>query len=232
MSLVKKTFIPHADIELKYPRKEVDYFLTIPEAGLNEDTGLIVVIGGCPWRADDNYVLNKLNPFLANKYNCLVAGVNFFGIGITAEVANTRFNFDENFLRNFETIYSVDRNEIVLENGTIDLQRFSQIMKDRGVHHVDPRCKALAIVDTSAYHSFGFLPAVDNLSMVGHILREYPINRKRLIAFGTSYGGYIANLMGKYAPQTFSAIIDNSGFVRTHMMYLRGEEMINGTEYF
>jgi predicted peptidase len=38
------------------------------------------------------------------------------------------------------------------------------------------------------------------------------------MAYGSSYGGYIALLLGKFAPHTFSAIIDNSGFSRASVI--------------
>ena len=230
--LLKKTIkSPHYDIELKYQRQPIDYFLTFPSTGMTEQTGLIVVVGGCPWRADDDYLLKTLHPYLAENYNCIVAGINFFGIARTSEVIKTQFTFDDKCLANLEAIYGIERKSIVFENGTIDLEKLSQIMQYRRIRQIDPRCKLTALVDGASYQSFGLLPAIDNLAMTGDLLKNYPINKKRLVAFGTSYGGYITNLMGKYAPQTFSAIIDNSGFTRPFMMYLTGMDLLKDTEY-
>jgi len=44
------------------------------------------------------------------------------------------------------------------------------------------------------------------------------------MAFGSSYGGYITSLMGKYAPFTFSLIIDNSGFCVSSLYEVVGEK--------
>lgn len=56
------------------------------------------------------------------------------------------------------------------------------------------------------------MPAIEHLNVLFDIIKKYNIDKHNIIAFGTSYGGYIASLMAKYAPNTFSLIIDNSGF--------------------
>ncbi len=61
------------------------------------------------------------------------------------------------------------------------------------------------------YESFGLLPALDHLQVLGALLRRYPLNRDRLFALGSSMGGYIAQMMVKLAPHSFRMIVDNSG---------------------
>ena len=41
---------------------------------------------------------------------------------------------------------------------------------------------------------------------------------------GKRYGGYVAQLMGKYAPATFAAVIDNDGYCRSHINHIVGNE--------
>ncbi|MDX9861957.1 MAG: DUF2920 family protein, partial [Rhodospirillales bacterium] len=59
---------------------------------------------------------------------------------------------------------------------------------------------------------FGVLPAMDHLQVLGTVLKNYVVDRKRLFVLGTSYGGYIGLLLSKFAPNTFRLIVDNSGF--------------------
>jgi pimeloyl-ACP methyl ester carboxylesterase len=62
------------------------------------------------------------------------------------------------------------------------------------------------------YNSLGFLPALDGLQVVHALLTRLQLNKTRVFLLGTSYGAYIAGLMGKLAPRSFRMIVDNSGF--------------------
>jgi len=90
---------------------------------------------------------------------------------------------------------------------------------------LDPRCQVLFKTGRDEYQSFGLLPAIDHLQVLGEVLKQFKINRRRIIVYGTSYGGYTALLMGKFAPQTFSVVIDNSGFVCASMDYIVAKEL-------
>jgi len=93
------------------------------------------------------------------------------------------------------------------------------------VKSLDPRCQVLLKTGRDEYQSFGLLPAIDHLQVLGEVLKQFKINRRRMIVYGTSYGGYMALLMGKFAPQTFSVVIDNSGFVCTSIDYIVAKEL-------
>ncbi len=45
------------------------------------------------------------------------------------------------------------------------------------------------------------------------MISKHRIRLSEIHLLGTSYGGYIALLMAKFAPHTFNVVIDNSGFV-------------------
>jgi Protein of unknown function (DUF2920) len=94
------------------------------------------------------------------------------------------------------------------------------------VKNLDPRCQVLLKTGRDEYQSFGLLPAIDHLQVLGEVLKQFKINRRRMIVYGTSYGGYMALLMGKFAPQTFSVIVENSGFVCASMDYVVAKELI------
>lgn len=219
------TTTPHPDIELGFGRNKLEYFLSFPESGVNADTGVILVIPGFgDWAASD-YQKDKLRPYLANKYNCIAVGVNYFGIGVKI-VRNLRTG--ENFLECIEKIYGVRPNQYVInENVRIDI--LFKILKEKGVKKIDHRCYLLHDAYNGGYReyqSFGFLPAIDHLNVLGEILKRYNINKRKIIAFGSSYGGYIALLLGKFAPNTFSVIIDNSGYVKSQLNEIADRELL------
>lgn len=74
------------------------------------------------------------------------------------------------------------------------------------------------------YQNFGIMQALDHLAVLGR-LREQgaAFDERRIVALGSSHGGYIAHLMAKIAPRTLAMVIDNSSYTRPPMNYL-GQE--------
>ncbi|MGF6353353.1 hypothetical protein ABIE27_001262 [Paenibacillus sp. 4624] len=214
---------PHADIELGFAREELDYYVTLPSAGVTEETGVILTIPGFGGLADSVYQSEKLNPYLAEKYKCIVVSMNYFGIYRSMET-----RLDNQFIGNMERIYGVPAtywDDISLDSDFY--MKVGELLERKGITALDHRCQALMITAREEYQSFGFLPALDCLTVLGEVLRKYPLaNKKKIIAYGSSYGGYIAMLCGKFAPDTFSVIIDNSGFSRSEMKYIAGRELL------
>ncbi|OKP85816.1 hypothetical protein A3844_15800 [Paenibacillus helianthi] len=214
---------PHADIELGFCREDLDYYVTLPVKGVTDRTGLILSIPGFGGLANSTYQIEKLNPYLAEKYNCIVVSLNYFGIYRGIETI-----MDDNFLRNMEFIYGVPSaywSDISSENDFY--VKLGEILESKGVAQLDPRCQALKSTARNEYQSFGFLPALDCLTVLGDVIRKYPnLNKRKIIAYGSSYGGYIAMLCGKFAPNLFSVIIDNSGFSRAQMKHIVGREIL------
>lgn len=229
---MEKRFVttPHPDIELGFKRTELEYFLTIPDAGVNTDTGLIFFISGFGDKADSEYQRMKLRPYLADNHNCITVGINYFGIGNRTETGATCIT-DNQFLSWFRRLYCPELGA-ESQNSLTDPNELFRVIKKRGLTELDSRCRFTLVIANGEYQSFGFLPAIDHLQVLGEILKQFKINRRRIIAYGTSYGGYIALLLGKFAPDTFSAIIDNSGFVKTDLRYIVGNELPElGEEY-
>jgi len=238
----KCSLTPHADVELGFERKPIEYFVTSPDNGINDDTGLILVIPGFGDRADGEYQKDKLRPYLANKYNCLAVGVNYFGAQLFAlPGSETDYQLDVNaFQTAINDMFGVTPQEYTVNN-SFDLSVLSGILAARGIRKLGTEFRLFYRNrnDINEYQSFGFLPAIDHLYVLRDVLKNYEVNRKKLIAFGTSYGGYISLLLGKFAPKTFSVLIDNSGFIKTmienidtiHVLRKLDCLKLNGVEY-
>jgi hypothetical protein len=194
---------PPPDIELGFPRQPLKYCVVTPPAGIGPNTGLMLFI--CPWgmAIEDEYVGTKLLPYLAEQHDCLVAAANYFGIGVKRRAGR---------LAEFDGW----RQELV--------RRFGPTLADLALGAVFGELTRLGvtslpgelplILDTyPEYQSFGLLPAMDHIALIGALLSEYPARHDRIYGFGSSYGGYIACLMLKLMPNSFHAIVENSGFV-------------------
>lgn len=197
---------PHPDLELGVPRQPLRYAVTRPDSGIDDDTGLILYIGGYGSAYDDAYTRN-LRSHLANTYNCVTASVDYFGAECHQE--NERIpapDFFVNLKRHFGL-------EITASSQTPirDIARAAlDALCDKGVTRLPPDVHFIS--PGRQYDSFGLLPALDCLQVTHRLIRDYPVNRGRMFLLGSSYGGYIGLLINKIAPATFRLIIDNSGF--------------------
>jgi len=215
----KITFAPHADIELGTDRSPIDIFLTLPEGGVNEKTGIILMITGFEDIPTSGYQQNVLCPHLANAYNCITAGVSYFGI-----FRDGYMRIPLSFINNMNRIYDANLTQEDFSNVREPLD-FYQIVADkvlsRGVANLDLRCQPLLVTGRNEYQSWGFLPALDCLRAVWEVIKRYPeVDTKKIIAYGVNYGGYIALLLGKYAPHTFSVVLDKNGYTRAVLKHI------------
>ncbi|MDY6862184.1 MAG: DUF2920 family protein, partial [Thermodesulfobacteriota bacterium] len=198
---------PPEDVELRIEeRTKLKYLLTFPAGYKEKDQkGLIFVIPGFGDNAESEYQTDKLRPYLADKYDCIVAGVRYHN---DLRVRKTyRINIDK-----ICKLYELDPNYFSTPlNFDEIISKLESMLIQKGIFRLDPKL-AIKMDCYDTYNSFGFLPALDHLKVLYDIMHEFQIIKSRIVAYGSSYGGYIAMLMGKYAPKTFFAIIDNSGF--------------------
>lgn len=195
------------DPELKVvSRDTLEYYITLPN-GYDESKkyGLVFCITGYGDSADSDYQMNKLRPYISDKYDVISVGVRYHNdLRITGEISGNIdsicnwYGLDKSYFKN-------------LNNGQQVLNDLYDFLISKNIFSLDPRASIIC----NAYHkysSFGFMPAIDHLMVLFDVINKYNIDKSNIIAFGSSYGGYIALLMAKYAPNTFSLIIDNSGF--------------------
>ena len=202
---------PHPDFENGVQRGPIDYTVNFPDNGINADTGIAFFIDGFGHDPALDYSI-LVRRYIASRYNCLCIGVAYFGCRLL-----TRFDIEPgpDFFANVQRHHGlvlVPRSDAPA--GAVLAEALGGIRKS-GITRLHDDCIG-QISFRNEYMSFGVLPALDHFQVLDRILKTYPVNKKRIFAFGTSYGGYLAMLLGKLAPNTFSAIIDNSGFVASN----------------
>jgi pimeloyl-ACP methyl ester carboxylesterase len=199
---------PHPDIELGVARSGLDYLCRVPDRGIDADTGLILFIAGYGMPTCDSYARNLLS-YLANEHNCVAASVDYFGADLWRS-DKTRWVPHPAFFTSLKKHYGLEVTAPKGFDACLLADQLAATLGRLGVKALHPEC--LLLVVTPEYNSMGFLPALDNLQVAHRLLRDFALNRRRLFVLGTSYGGYVASLMLRYAPQTFRMVIDNSGF--------------------
>jgi hypothetical protein len=69
--------------------------------------------------------------------------------------------------------------------------------------------------------NFGVIQALDHLHVLSHLRKEgFAFDPSRVLLLGSSHGGYLAHLLQKFAPNTFSGILDNSGYTQANKTFL------------
>ena len=211
-----------SDPELQRDRLPRHLMVQIPQNGINEETGVLLIFENNLQQPLRGYELNQEKEILANQENLIVANMNYFGLRNTHDIM-----LPPSFSHNLRMIYGEDIGDPAwckeLSGGTIE--KIAQQIKTR--HHcnyLDLRCMVQINHLEGEYESWGFLAAVDGLCALGEILRRYQPNRRKIMVMGRRYGGYVAQLMGKYAPATFAAVIDNGGYCRSHLNHIVGNE--------
>lgn len=206
---------PPSDLELGIPRGPLDYFIVTPDQGVHASTGLIVWIPGWGMDPEGEYSAQKLMPYLANQHDCIVVCLRYQGMRVKIPGADATLNIDAEWLLAVHRAYGIPQ--------VSDINQAFQHLAAVGVKALD-RQFPLLLQTGRDYLSFGFLPALDHVAVLGEMLKSYPVNKRRMFVLGTSYGGYIASLLLKMLPNTFALVIDNSGFAKTQMAELNYRE--------
>lgn len=195
---------PPPDLELGFPRRPLRYVTILPAAGIGPDTGVMLFI--CPWgmAIEDAYITEKLLPHLADTHDCVAVAANYFGIAIKRRVGPT-LTEGEGWRQELARRFGNSLLSMPLAAVFAELVRL-------GVTTL-PVDLPLVLQPYPEYQSFGLQPALDHIALLGTILRDFPVRHDRIYGFGSSYGGYIATLMLKLMPNSFHAVVENSGFV-------------------
>ena len=203
---------PHPDIEHGIARRPIEYLLTRPEQGIARDTGLIFLIDGYGMTPADPYN-TVLRQYIASRYNLLAVGVFYFGNRLkSADFGRTVPGPD--FFVNLAAHHGISVSAPPGLDMDVLVKQLCGILAGRGVERLDRSCWFYRSCDEE-YDSFGLLPALDHLQVLGALLQRFTLDRSRLFVLGSSMGGYIAQLLTKLAPHTFRMIIDNSGPVES-----------------
>jgi pimeloyl-ACP methyl ester carboxylesterase len=195
----------HPDIELGAERSPLAYLTCLPDGGVTTATGLILYLGGYGMDARGGYAQSLL-PYLANRHNCVAATVEYFGSAMLPGEIVPHPRFFQGLARHYGLQVGVPRGMPMDEV----LAKVTEALARHGVTELPHDCTLYR--RSREYNSMGFLPALDGLTLVHHLLMSFGLDRSRLFLLGTSYGGYIASLMAKLAPRTFRMVVDNSGF--------------------
>lgn len=219
------------DFELGIKRESpLRYHVTLPTNG--ERKGLVFVIPGFGEDNNSEY-LKKLREFIADTYSLVCVTVMYHAIESRPNNGG-QLGFEEEdiaLLKEKMHQYGCPVANTIAENITI-LDKAISEKKSKNICNIEKLLFNQYELLTSSiypgkgeYQNFGVIQAVDHLHVLSELLKTLDFNKGTIIAFGSSHGGYLANLLAKFSPNTFSAVFDNSSYSCPPLPYIVGRQI-------
>jgi len=219
------------DLELNIKRKSLlSYHMVFDDQ--KEPDGFLFSIPGFGGDADINYQLNLIE-HIAKTYNLIAICVEYhcFFSRIRNGASYGLDSFDMEIFLDIIQRYGIqlDPDHLDFESIVHKLNEYVSAEKQKDPNYANYKENIFATIlpTKNEYQNFGILQAIDILTVLSHLKVsgfDTMISKKPLFAFGSSHGAYICNLLMKFAPNTFDAIIENSAYVKPPLKYIVGKE--------
>ncbi len=200
-----ETLVGPDDIELEIPRvSPLTYHCTAPRSGPAQ--GLVVLIAGFGEDATTDYQ-RKLRAHIAEHYHLAVVSVEHHCVSnrlsTGAEIKIPPANMVR--IRALCAAYGTEFLPKDIEKSIADL----------GAQLPDLAIGGVLAPKNGDYQNFGVLQAMDFLPVLGRLFLHGKLDiwLRNIVLFGSGHGGYIAHLVAKFAPNSISAIVSNSGYL-------------------
>lgn len=182
--------------------RELDIYFGIPSNGINDETGIILLIAGFGGHADSN-VYKKIRSVFADTYNLVTIQCDYLG----CEFMQTPKP---------EEVQKLVLSAIQKSPPGVKIINVKNVLNETPDNYVD----------------MGPIQAIDCLSAVfavKAVLEDngHCINWGRSIAYGHSHGAYLAHLCNLFAPGLFNLLIDNSAWLNP--AYLHSDRAVSYT---
>lgn len=197
----------HHNIYTGKSNRELRIDFSVPQNGVNENTGLIIFVPGFGGNIDSKVYI-KMRELFADKYNMVTIQCNYFGSSYMQSSAN-HFKFKNPQI--LQTILTVDELERINKDSSILLD----ILSEKNI-----LIPVIANVDESIeeFNDMSYMQAIDIISAVESVKiilngNNLAFNSNRIIGYGHSHGAYLLHLSNRLAPTLFSYLIDNSAWI-------------------
>lgn len=228
---IEKTTTGTNDFELGLKRESpLRYTLTLP--GNTPPKGLVFVIPGFGEDTNSEYS-RKLREFIADKYALACTSVMYHAIQ-SRPGNGGQLGFEDQdielLMQKLQHYGSPIANNIAENVDLLDRAITKAKAENRcNIHTLFQNQYELLTSSIypgqGEYQNFGVMQALDHLYVLFDLLKSISFEKENIIAFGSSHGGYIANLMAKFAPNTFSAVLDNSSYACAPLPYVVGRQL-------
>lgn len=186
--------------------RELRIDFSVPEQGVNKETGLLLLVPGFGGNIDSN-VYKKMREKFADEYNLVTIQCDYFGSKFMQSAENITIN-NPQMLNHY---FSHDEQK-QLKNQPNTL---FQILQNKNI--VFP-VRAKLNETLEEFNDMGFMQAIDLISSIEAVKAVLKDNQlqyhpNRVIGYGHTHGAFLLHLSNVLVPNLFSFIIDNSGWI-------------------
>lgn len=198
--------------------RSTQYFLVKPEREHEKLEGLVVYIPGFGSDAGD-YRFHFCRK-IAEQYGYAAMTVDYHCLFCRPETPD-KVDFEPQDIKEIEKLFL--KYDLPFQGKTVQegLDFLNTYLVE---HNLTVQVTATILPEKEEYQSGGMLQALDIINAVEHAIQHEAIPSDNIILVGSSFGGYIANLAAKLAPNTFSAVMDNSSWAYPNYAYVVGRE--------
>jgi hypothetical protein len=200
-------------IDNQYNKRKAKIYFSEPDAGVNEETGILLFIAGYGGNANSN-IYKKMRQQFADRYNLVTIQCDYFGYEFmqSSESVNTP-EFDFETLNN---IFSSDEMKEIYFQNKLDLNKVIKIGSKYNLNLNVTENLSGETLDN--FNDMGIIQALDNIVAVLKVMsiiyeNGFQFNTKKVIIYGQSQGSYLSYLCNRFCPGLFSNIIDNSSWL-------------------
>ena len=196
-----------------YQERHFLRYYSLPDAGVNERTGILLFIAGFGGHAQSN-VYKKMRRLFADQYNLVTIQCDYFG---------------SEFMQNApETALSREMLHTLLQTMTID--EVQEKARDKAAfisfvraQNIEFRLEALMDETLARFADMSYMQAIDNVTAVLKVIdilegRGLSFNTEKIIAFGQSQGSYLSYFCHAITRNLFTHILDNSSWLQLAYM--------------
>ena len=174
-----------------------------PEDGVNEDTGILLLLAGYGGNAKSR-VFEKMRTAFADAYNLLTVQCDYFGYEYMQNNISTEISSEE-----LQKKLSPAELELLQK----DYEKYQHILRGKVFQ------QKVDLKETkSSFNDMSWMQAMDNLRAMKVLLdivrdNQYQINENRIYAYGFSHDAYLAYFCNALSPGLFTAIVENSSYL-------------------
>ena len=207
---------------LKPTERKYKVYFSEPDQGVNNDTGILLLIAGFGGNANSN-VYKKMRKVFADKYNLVTIQCNYFGWEFMQGANSISLNINRYELAKY---FNKEEIEYIFSNN-IDFYRLMEIASK---YKINIKARENLEESLDNYNEMGLIQGIDNISAVISVMEiikdnGYKFNEDRVILYGHSHGAYLSYLCNALAPKVFSLLIDNSSWLLP--VYLKNNRYLN-----
>jgi len=210
------TFESNNDFELGYQNKKRTCKYHIYNSVKNN--GLVVYIPG--FGSDLGEYSNVFCKKIVERYNLSSMVVEYFCINCRLSVGATLKVEPQDIQEVYQLIQTMGGQP------TGDWSQDFELLAKLCEQQNQPATISASLVpQKNEYQNFGIIAALDIVNAIRDAVSKYGLDSNNVMLIGSSYGGYIANLVTKIAPGYMRAVLDNSSWAEPNLRYVVGREL-------